>query len=57
MQGTTYSLTKNYVAFRQYSRFISSDGNRVTATDDADSLRISAFIDPSGKNLTSLFSY
>ena len=52
MQSTTFTVTKYYWAFRQYSRFISSDWKRVTATDDADSLRISAFIDPTGKKLT-----
>ena len=52
MDDNTYTITKYYWAFRQYSKFISSDWKRVTATDDSDSLRISAFINPDGKRLS-----
>jgi glucuronoarabinoxylan endo-1,4-beta-xylanase len=52
MGSSDYTITKYYWAFRQYSKFISSGWNRVTATDDADSLRISAFINPDGNKLT-----
>jgi glucuronoarabinoxylan endo-1,4-beta-xylanase len=52
MDYDTYTLTKYYWAFRQYSKFISSGWNRVTATNDADSLRISAFVNPDGNKLT-----
>jgi glucuronoarabinoxylan endo-1,4-beta-xylanase len=52
MQSNTYTISKYYWAIRQYSKYIDSGYTRVTATVDADSLRISAFTDPDGKKLT-----
>ena len=52
MQYNTYTISKYYWAIRQYSKYIDSGYTRVTATVDADSLRISAFTDPDGKKLT-----
>jgi glucuronoarabinoxylan endo-1,4-beta-xylanase len=52
MQSTSYTLTKYYWAFRQYSKYVDSGWKRVTTEVDTDSLRMSAFIDPDGKKLT-----
>jgi glucuronoarabinoxylan endo-1,4-beta-xylanase len=52
MQSNTYTISKYYWAFRQYSKYIDSGYQRVTASVDADSLRISAFTNPGGKKLT-----
>jgi glucuronoarabinoxylan endo-1,4-beta-xylanase len=47
-----FILRSVYWAFRQYARFIDVGWKRVTATSDAADLRISAFINPAGNNLT-----
>jgi glucuronoarabinoxylan endo-1,4-beta-xylanase len=47
-----YSLSTTYWAIRQYSKFISSDWERVTADVDTSILRVSAFISPVGNKLT-----
>jgi len=52
MQYNTYTISKYYWAFRQYSKYIDSGYRRVTALVNADSLRISAFTKPDGKRLT-----
>jgi glucuronoarabinoxylan endo-1,4-beta-xylanase len=52
MQYNTYTISKYYWAFRQYSKYIDSGYKRVTASVNADSLRISAFTNPDGKKLT-----
>jgi len=52
MQYNTYSISKYYWAFRQYSKFISSDWKRVTADVDTSILRVSAFTNPDGNKLT-----
>ena len=52
MQSTTFTISKYYWAFRQYSKFISSGWKRVSASSDTDSLRVSAFINPDGNSLT-----
>jgi hypothetical protein len=52
MQTSTYTITKYYWAFRQYSKFISADWKRITADVDTSMLRASAFINPDGNNLT-----
>ena len=52
MQSSTYTITKYYWAFRQYSKFISADWKRVTANVDTSMLRASAFINPDGNKLT-----
>lgn len=52
MQYNTYTISKYYWAFRQYSKYIDSGYRRVTASVNADSLRISAFTNPDGKRLT-----
>ena len=54
MESDTYTITKYYWAFRQYSKYIDSGYERVTATVNADSLRISAFINPGGTTLTAV---
>jgi glucuronoarabinoxylan endo-1,4-beta-xylanase len=52
MQSNTYTVTKYYWAFRQYSKFIASDWKRVTADVDTSILRVSAFTSPAGNKLT-----
>ena len=52
MQYSTYSISKYYWAFRQYSKYVDGGYKRVTATVNADSLRVSAFTSPDGKKLT-----
>ncbi len=52
MESDTYTITKYYWAFRQYSKYIDSGYERVTASVNADSLRMSAFINPGGNKLT-----
>jgi glucuronoarabinoxylan endo-1,4-beta-xylanase len=52
MQSSDFILTDYYWAFRQYSKFISAGWKRVTATVDAANLKISAFINPEGNQLT-----
>ena len=52
IDNDTYTISKYYWAFRQYSKFISSDWKRVTADVDTSVLRVSAFINPDGNKLT-----
>jgi hypothetical protein len=52
MQSNTYTVTKYYWAFRQYSKFISSGWKRITADVDTSILRVSAFTNPSGNKMT-----
>lgn len=52
MQSNSYTITNYYWAFRQYSKYIDSGWKRVTAEIDADSLRLSAFVNPEGSKLT-----
>lgn len=52
MQSTTYTISKYYWAFRQFSKFVSSDWKRVTTVNDTTGFRISAFVAPDGKKLS-----
>jgi glucuronoarabinoxylan endo-1,4-beta-xylanase len=52
MQSNTYTVTKYYWAFRQYSKFISSGWKRITADVDTSILRVSAFTNPSDNKMT-----
>jgi glucuronoarabinoxylan endo-1,4-beta-xylanase len=52
MQSSSYTISTYYWAFRQYAKYIDSGWKRVTATIDADSLRLSAFVNPEGSKLT-----
>jgi len=52
MQYNTYTISKYYWAIRQYSKYIDAGHKRVTASVNADSLRISSFINPDENKLT-----
>jgi glucuronoarabinoxylan endo-1,4-beta-xylanase len=50
----SYTIKPAYYAFKQYSAFTDSDWQRVEATTDNTSLRISAYISPDNKKLTTV---
>ncbi len=50
----SYTINPSYYTFKQYSAFIDSDWQRVDASTDNTSLRISAYISPDNKKLTAV---
>ncbi|MFH1198187.1 MAG: T9SS type A sorting domain-containing protein [bacterium] len=50
--GSTYTITKYYWAFRQFSKYIDEGWKRVTAESDVANLRVSAFANPEDSKLT-----
>jgi glucuronoarabinoxylan endo-1,4-beta-xylanase len=52
--SSIYTIEQVYWVFRQYSKAIHYGWKRIDATIDADSLRISAFIDPAGNELSTI---
>jgi glucuronoarabinoxylan endo-1,4-beta-xylanase len=54
MQSSTYTISKYYWAFRQFSKYISNGWQRITAESDTATLKISAFINPGGNKLTAV---
>jgi glucuronoarabinoxylan endo-1,4-beta-xylanase len=50
----SYTINPTYYTFKQYSAFIDSDWQRVDASTDNTSLRISAYISPHSNKLTAV---
>ena len=50
----SYTINPAYYTFKQYSAFIDSDWQRVDASTDNTALRISAYISPDNRKLTSV---
>jgi glucuronoarabinoxylan endo-1,4-beta-xylanase len=50
----SYTINPAYYTFKQYSAFIDSDWQRVDASTDNTSLRISAYISPDNRKLTAV---
>ena len=50
----SYTINSSYYTFKQYSAFIDSDWQRVDASTDNTGLRISAYISPDNKKLTTV---
>jgi glucuronoarabinoxylan endo-1,4-beta-xylanase len=50
----TYTIKPTYYTFKQYSAFIHADWQRVEASTDNTGLRISAYISPNQKKLTTV---